>query len=238
MTSSQAQDRLSVLFGLVARQSERGLSLPARVCGACVDAISISAAALTLIAHDGQSGTLATTAPASIDVHERQFTVGEGPGIDAFATGEIVLEADLGSVEAAARWPAFAPEAQRAGAAAAFAFPLSFGATRIGVLCLYRDAPSALSAVEVADASLLATIATLVLLATQAQVTGPEGALHPQIESGAGPAVVHQATGMAMVQLGVTIAEAFVLLRAYAFAQDRPLADVATDIVTRRLVLD
>jgi hypothetical protein len=41
-----------------------------------------------------------------------------------------------------------------------------------------------------------------------------------------------------MVQLGVTIAEAFVLVRAYAFAHDRPLAAVAADIVARRLVLD
>jgi hypothetical protein len=40
------------------------------------------------------------------------------------------------------------------------------------------------------------------------------------------------------VQLGLPIAEAFVVLRAYAFAHDRPLALVATDIVARRLVLE
>jgi hypothetical protein len=51
-------------------------------------------------------------------------------------------------------------------------------------------------------------------------------------------AEVDQATGMLTVQLGgVTAAEAFVRLRAYAYAQDRRLADVASDIVARRLRL-
>jgi AmiR/NasT family two-component response regulator len=42
---------------------------------------------------------------------------------------------------------------------------------------------------------------------------------------------------MLTVQLGVTAAEAFARLRAYAYSQDRRLADVARDIVTRRLRL-
>ena len=48
-------------------------------------------------------------------------------------------------------------------------------------------------------------------------------------------AQVHQATGMVMVQLGVTIEQAFLLLRARAFSIDRPLNDVAVDVVERRL---
>ncbi len=48
---------------------------------------------------------------------------------------------------------------------------------------------------------------------------------------------IDQATGMLTVQLGVGAAEAFARLRAYAYAQDRRLADVAGDIVARRLRL-
>jgi GAF domain-containing protein len=232
------EDRLTFLFGLVAVQTEQGLSLPARVCRACVDTLSISGAVLALVSHDGAGGTVAATEALSPDVHELQFTLGEGPGVDAFATGAIVLEPDLGDPTAAARWPAFAPGAQQSGTAAAFAFPLSFGGTRVGALCLYRDTPGPLSSRELADGTLLASIATVVMIAMQSQVTRPADDLHAAIEGGAGPAVVHQATGMAMVQLGVTIAEAFVLVRAYAFAHDRPLAAVAADIVARRLVLD
>jgi hypothetical protein len=46
---------------------------------------------------------------------------------------------------------------------------------------------------------------------------------------------VHQATGMVQVQLGVTTDEAFLMLRARAFASGRSLADVSTDVVARRL---
>ena len=48
---------------------------------------------------------------------------------------------------------------------------------------------------------------------------------------------IDQATSMLTVQLGVPAGEAFARLRAYAYAQDRRLADVARDIVTRRLRL-
>jgi AmiR/NasT family two-component response regulator len=42
---------------------------------------------------------------------------------------------------------------------------------------------------------------------------------------------------MLTVQLGVPAGEAFARLRAYAYSQDRRLADVAGDIVARRLRL-
>ncbi|WP_341533603.1 ANTAR domain-containing protein [Streptomyces cinnamoneus] len=48
-------------------------------------------------------------------------------------------------------------------------------------------------------------------------------------------AEIDQASGMLTVQLGVGIEEAFVRLRAYAYAQGRRLADVAADVVARRL---
>ena len=51
-------------------------------------------------------------------------------------------------------------------------------------------------------------------------------------------AEIAQATGMLTEQLGVSISVAFARLRAYAYAQDKRLSDVAHDIVTRRLRLD
>jgi hypothetical protein len=50
-------------------------------------------------------------------------------------------------------------------------------------------------------------------------------------------AEIHQATGMVSAQLEVGLAEALVCLRAHASAADRPLADVAADVVARRLRL-
>ena len=50
-------------------------------------------------------------------------------------------------------------------------------------------------------------------------------------------AEIDQATGMLTEQLGVSITDAFVRLRAYAYSNDLRLADVARDIVARRLRL-
>jgi hypothetical protein len=48
---------------------------------------------------------------------------------------------------------------------------------------------------------------------------------------------VHNAAGMVAVQQGVSVAEALIRLRAFAFGNDRLLADVADDVVARRLRL-
>jgi AmiR/NasT family two-component response regulator len=50
--------------------------------------------------------------------------------------------------------------------------------------------------------------------------------------------VVQNAAGMVSVQLGTSVTEALIRLRAYAFAHGRPLGDVAHDIVSRALRLD
>ena len=50
--------------------------------------------------------------------------------------------------------------------------------------------------------------------------------------------VVHNAAGMVSVQQGISITEALIRLRAYAFSNDRLLADIAEDVVARRLRLE
>ena len=85
-----------------------------------------------------------------------------------------------------------------------------------------------------ADALVLADTAHALLLdAAQRDGSRPDeswpeqaGPQHPE---------VHQATGMIIVQLGVTAAVALIRLRAYAYSHDRRLRDVAADVVARRL---
>ena len=51
---------------------------------------------------------------------------------------------------------------------------------------------------------------------------------------GTGTPLVHQAAGMTMIQLNVSINEALALLRATAFAEGKALADLAIEVVERR----
>ena len=51
-------------------------------------------------------------------------------------------------------------------------------------------------------------------------------------------AELHQAQGMVMVQMGISLTEALALMRAHAYANDADLNDLARDIVARRVSLD
>jgi hypothetical protein len=128
----------------------------------------------------------------------------------------------------------FAPAAASAGAGAVFALPLHVGAVQVGVMDLYRVLPGGLDGDQLADALLLADTACALLLDTARHDRSPLDGRRPEPVSVAHPEV-HQATGMVSVQLGVTAAVALIRLRAYAYAHDLRLRDVAADVVARRL---
>ncbi len=171
------------------------------------------------------------TDDVSSRVEELQVTLGEGPCVDAVVSGGPVLVSDLTDRAdlAVERWPAFLGAATDAGVRAVFAFPLRIGAIRIGALDLYRAQPGALSEDELSAALLAAESASVGLLALQSR----EGGLADS--AGGYQAQVHQASGMVMVQLRVPIEQAFLMLRARAFATGRPLHELAADVVERRI---
>jgi hypothetical protein len=171
---------------------------------------------------------------------ELQLMLGEGPCHDVLASAAPVLAADLDDAEPGRRWPAFIPAARELGAGAVFAFPLIVGAIRAGVLGLYRGSPGPLSDRQLGDLLILADAATVMLLgsANGDHQDGDGAGLDGQApDLAVHRAEIDQATGMLTVQLDVPVAEAFARLRAYAYSQDRRLAEVAGDIVARRLRL-
>lgn len=120
---------------------------------------------------------------------------------------------------------------------AAFAFPLRVGPTQVGVLDIYRSVKGELSPGQLADIEALVAIATGTLLDGQEEAGegGTPSGIDTALESGF---AIYQAQGMVMVQLGVPLADAMSRLRAYAYANDRSLGEVARDIVARALTLE
>ena len=202
-----------------------GTGLPASLAAACTRSLPVSGVGMALMTDDGPAGTIAATDGAAMELEQLQFTLGEGPCVDASRTGRPVLQPDL-ALTAPPRWPAFAGGALEAGIRAVFAFPLRVGAIRLGVLDLYRDRAGPLSPGELSVAFSYADAATLILLHVQAgaPVTGAVQVLDDRAE-------VHQATGVVSVQAGVGLADALVLLRARAFTDGRSLADLARDVL-------
>lgn len=152
-----------------------------------------------------------------------QLTLGEGPSVDAARHGVLVLEPDLFNMPIP-RWPAFASAVGELGVRAVFAFPLRIGAIGLGVLELYRDSPGSMSTAQIGDVLVLADALTSLLL--RLGLGGEFVVLRT---------AVHQATGMIAEQLGVGLDEALIRLRGYAFGSDRPIDDVADDVVAKRL---
>jgi len=215
-----------------------GTGQPQRIAELCVEMLDVTGAGISLVSDTGTRGVICATNDVAMRIEEMQVTLGEGPCIDAVSAGGPVLVPDLDSRHDISpdRWPAFLAAVASAGVRAVFAFPLRIGVISLGAMDLYRDAPGPLGKDQLGAALLAAEAAGVALLSMQ---TGDEGGLSVDDEDWKGfQPHVHQATGMVMVQAGVTIEQAFLLLRARAFASSRPLSAVAADVVGRRLRFD
>jgi hypothetical protein len=232
-------ERLTRVWTAIALQAPGKDVTVADVCRAMVAELDVDGAGLTMTAGTDAREILHATDEVAAAVEALQVTTGEGPCVDALAVDGPVLAADLHHGEYHARWPAFTPAAVLWGARAVFALPLHLGAIRLGALDLYRRRPGSLTAAELADALIYADTAGLLLLDGAGSPGGRPGEPdRPPADLGAADAVVHQATGMLIVQLGVDARTALLRLRAHAFAQGRPLSEVARDVVERRLRLE
>jgi hypothetical protein len=233
-----ADGRRARLWGLVA---ERAVAegAPASAADACAVAAAVAGVDggwLSVMSDPARRALVSATDPQAAELDELQFTLGEGPCADAFRTASPVLVADLAAPSWQEWWPGFTPAAVTAGVAAVFAFPLVQGAIRVGVLGLYRETPGSLSPGALSDVLMCADLALLLLLNSRAGVDGADGWATDGWSDD--HALVYQATGMLSAQRGVGLEEALALLRAYAFAHDLTLDEVATSVVARRLRLD
>jgi len=197
----------------------------------CAEALGVSGVAVSVPRPDRADDVVWRTGAASARLHDLQSAAGQGPGVDAAASGGLVLVPDLGAVPVQ-RWPAFTPAALELGTRAVFAAPLQIGAIRLGVLLAQRNAAGPLADTALTGLLAFAEAVTGPLLAATARETGAQP---PPDQPTAYPPQVHQATGMISDQLGVPLAEALIRLRAYARSHQRALPDVAADIVARRL---
>ena len=206
-----------------------------RLCLAAVAGLGMSGAVVTLRSVDGPEAIAAATDGASRSFIELEFSLGEGPSRDAFARGRPVLVSQLGS-PLDGSWPGYGSAAAEAGVAAVFAFPLQLGASRFGVLTLFRDAPLGLSPAAVSKCLVMSEIATEMLLDSAGATT--DGEIDPDLKSVLGfRGEIYQAQGMVMASLGLGLPEALALMRAHAFVHGRNLVEVSVDIVEGRLQL-
>jgi len=233
-----ADRAIGVAAAIELAASTEGVPVALRhVCLACVAILGGTGAGLSAVSDHGLAEPLYATSSGTEQVMEAQVTFGEGPSVEALANGRPVLAPDLADPASIRRWPAFAPAAVDSGTLAVFAFPLVLGAISVGVLEVHRASAGGLSVNALADALLLTDAATVLVLAHLSghgsDGTGPvDGDLEYRW------AEVHQATGVLSVQLGTSLEEALLRLRAYAYSASRRLSEVAHDVLAGKLRLE
>ena len=206
-----------------------------RLCSAAADALSAVGAGVSVQQQQGARGITVGSDPISTKLEDLQFLLGEGPCADAVAARRPVLVPDLDGA-AMQRWPGYAPAMRDHGIRAVFAFPLQAGGARLGAMDVFRTEPGLLTPPQTRLALWFADIAVAVLLDGQDNAAADSvGELEDQFIH---HAELFQAQGMLTVQLNVSITEAMARIRAYTFAHDRLLHDVAADIVHGRLRMD
>ena len=207
-----------------------------RLCRFAVDEMTLSGCALILMSGAESASLLAGAGRHASTITGLQMELGEGPCLQAHASGIPVFMPDL-TAESANRWPTFAAAALAVGVHAEFSLPLTVGPGGIGTLDLCRDRPGMLSDEHLADALVTADIARDAVL-YQPYAAGGPGVAELLAAAGTDRIVIHQATGMIAAQLDDTIANALARLRAAAFASGRSMYDIAQDVVERRVRFD
>ncbi|MET9762831.1 GAF and ANTAR domain-containing protein [Streptomyces sp. NPDC006372] len=218
----------------------RGLppsDVPEALCRACSALLpDVSGLSMSVLGSgSGAAVLLCASDDVAVRLAEIQFTLGEGPCTEAVRLRAPVFAADLTRAPDARRWPLFSDQAAKTGAQAVFSLPLAGAVGALGTLDLYRSTAGPMSGDQVRTALLVADAITLAVTAldhtsatSEGVVTWLEGAESDREE-------IHQATGMIMVQLGVSAEDALLRLRARAFADGRTTTEIAQGILDRSL---
>ncbi len=159
----------------------------------------------------------------------------QGPCLDCVRLAEPVQVADL--AQARGRWPAWAPAALAAGVRSAYAFPLRLGDTVVGALGFFGSRVDPVDERDRRIAQALADVATITVLTARRVGRAEErtGQLQTALDS---RVVIEQAKGVVAAALGMSVDDAFGVLRTHSRSANRRLAEVAADVTTGRLAPD
>lgn len=213
---------------------QRHHALP-RFMASVADAAGADSAALTLFGPCLVETLTAASDSRAKGAQDLEFTLGEGPARDTMTIRRVVQAAGPAIGQ---RWPHYGPAVERLGVASIATTPVELTGVPLGALTFFgphrRSEGDALARLQaVAD-----TVAGMLLPMDGPDDTGEREVRCALLEEADHRTIVHQATGMVSVQHGCPITDAFALIRARAFAEDRPIESIAADIVAHTLRLE
>lgn len=224
-------------------ENERYLAATTALTRTVVTAARADGAAVAILTDNaGTRDLLYATDSVATRLDELQFTVGEGPCIDAFRSNEPRTVIDLTDAAATAKWPTFASAVvEELAVHTLLAYPITVYGAALGVLELYRRERGPFTESQFDAARAIATALGPILLTDLETDAGPLDAssyTHLEGRYRFARSDVHAAIGMLAARLDAPIADAAAILRAHAYAQSRSISSIAYDIVHRRIEFD
>ncbi|MDY7528255.1 MULTISPECIES: GAF and ANTAR domain-containing protein [Cryobacterium] len=237
MIDSTREDRLIDTFATLADTLVADydvVDLLQTLVESCADLFDISAAGILLADADGELEVIASTSEASRLVEVMQLSARAGPCVESFTTGSVVSLPDV--EDSPPEWQRFRDSAREQGFAAVFAIPLRLRETTIGALNLLSSVPGALPPRDVRAAQALADVATIGIL--QERTLRESMSVREQLTNAlTSRVVIEQAKGVLAHSRGISMEEAFILLRTYARTNRLLLSRVAQGLVDQTLVI-
>jgi GAF domain-containing protein len=163
--------------------------------------------------------------PAS--VHELQYTVGQGPCLEALSSGTPVVAQDLAAEH---RWGDFPRQALATGAHGACAFPLEADGQVVGALNLYTHQPGLFPEPVQQIAAQFVEPASILLAGVLRRLSQAETILQLRVAL-ATRGVIDQAIGIIIARRHCSPERAFQILRKVSNDRNIKLRAVAADVV-------
>lgn len=199
----------------------------AALCAEVCRLVPVDGAAVCLTQED-RSRSGAASDERTDRIEALQQTLGEGICHRVVELDAPVIVEDLATTEQP--WAIYSPVVLLAGMHAVAGIPLRVRTRPVGSLDLYRHHPSAFTDQEVAVAGVLADVAAA-YVASHRRRTQAERLIQQLEHALAHRTEVEQAKGVLTAKLGVSVDDAFHLLRRHARDRNLKVNDVARQIV-------
>lgn len=203
-------------------------AVEALLCSTTQAVPGVGHVSISLLERGGVVRALAATGDVAQRLEQLQWTLREGPSVDALHSAEPIVGMQTGCPQHAARWPELAPRLDALGICTVLAVRMAWERKTLGVMTLGSDAREGLPGETVVLATAFAAhAAATVALARKAEQLELAMVTRQQIG---------QAVGILMERYGLTADAAFAYLRRLSQNGNVKLRDIADQLrLTGRL---
>ncbi|MGW2342734.1 GAF and ANTAR domain-containing protein [Streptomyces sp. NPDC001661] len=235
-TALPAEDGLSTFLDHAESAARAGHDPGTALPAGTARLFGLDALTLNMLAHGGHLELLWCDPAEGLgpELDDLQYTLGDGPTLEAARHGHTVAVPDLSAADPA-RWPLFLPTSAHTPARAVIAAPLRLGADTIGALTGYR---TSLGLLTPAQLGALHRLGRILLHLLHTELITPADDADTVTTVRLYRAEIHQATGFLACELGIPTGQALLRLRAHAATHDEALIEIARRLLARRLPPD